>query len=440
MDAAILVLYLAALVAVGLSGGKAKDLGGFSRAEPGLFALIATLSAGFIGGGFSSGNAAACAAGGIMPALILCGFTLGWLVLGLLLPRMHFPKGATTAGEVMGYAYGEGARVATGIFSFLLSAGILGAQIGVMGSLFETFLGLPRLWGILLGTAAATVYSTFGGLGAVIRADVVQFCILFIGMPVLTLLSLRAGGGISSVPTEAWELRLTPAVFSAFLAMALGELLSPPGLQRLLGGDRRKASRAVLLSAALSAPFFLITGLVGLMAAKLLPSAELPHAMESMILLVAPAGIRGLILAALFSAVLSTADSFQVSASVGLVSDVLKSFCPGLTGQHALRAVRKANVLTGAAAAAVAFFIPSVLDAVTFAYTFWSPVLLVPLAAALLDISAPPRAATGAMLGGAGSVFLWRFLLSEPLGISAVPVGFLVSLAVFSLLRPHRFS
>ncbi len=440
MDAAILLLYLAILVAVGLAGGKARDMDSFSRAEPGLFALVATLSAGFIGGGFSSGNAAACASGGIQPALILCGFTLGWLILGLLLPRMRFPEGAATAGEVMGYAYGESARIATGVLSFLLSAGILGAQIGVMGSLFETFLGLHRLWGILLGTAAATVYSTFGGLGAVIRADVVQFCILFVGMPVLTLLSLRAGGGISAVPATAWRVEVTPAALSAFFAMALGELLSPPGLQRLLGGNRRKASRAVFISAALSAPFFLITGLIGLMAAKLLPAAEQPHAMESMILRVAPAGVRGLILASLFSAVLSTADSFQVSASVGLVSDVLKRITPSLTGRHALRAVRTANLLTGAAAAAVAFLIPDVLGAVTFAYTFWSPVLLVPLAAALLGISASPRAATGAMLGGAGSVFLWRFLLSEPLGISAVPVGFAVSLAVFFLLRPLRFS
>ena len=440
MDAAILLLYLAILVAVGLAGGKARDMDSFSRAEPGLFALVATLSAGFIGGGFSSGNAAACASGGIQPALILCGFTLGWLILGLVLPRMRFPEGAATAGEVMGYAYGESARIATGVLSFLLSAGILGAQIGVMGSLFETFLGLHRLWGILLGTAAATVYSTFGGLGAVIRADVVQFCILFVGMPVLTLLSLRAGGGVASVPATAWRVEVTPAALSAFFAMALGELLSPPGLQRLLGGDRRKASRAVFISAALSAPFFLITGLIGLMAAKLLPAAEQPHAMESMILRVAPAGVRGLILAALFSAVLSTADSFQVSASVGLVSDVLKRITPSLTGRHALRAVRTANLLTGAAAAAVAFLIPDVLGAVTFAYTFWSPVLLVPLAAALLGISASPRAATGSMLGGAGAVFLWRFLLSEPLGISAVPVGFLVSLAVFFLLRSHRFS
>lgn len=440
MDAAILILYLLTLTAVGLSGGKAKDMGGFSRAEPGLFALAATLSAGFIGGGFSSGNAAACAREGITPALILCGFTLGWLVLGLLLPRMRFPAGAVTAGEVMGQAYGEGARIATGIFSFLLSAGILGAQIGVMGTLFETFLGLSRVWGILLGVAAATVYSTFGGLGAVIRADTVQFCVLFVGMPLLSLLSLRATGGLSAIDAEMWKPVFSPAALSAALAMALGELLSPPGLQRLLGGDRRKASRAVLISAGLSAPFFLITGLVGLAAADFLPSGELSHAMESMILRVAPAGLRGLIIAALFSAVLSTADSFQVSASVGLVTDVLKSFFPTLSGGRALLFVRAANVLTGAAAAAVAFFIPDVLDAVTFAYAFWSPVLLVPLAAALLGISASPRAATGAMLGGAGTVFLWRFLLSEPFGISAVPVGFSVSLAVFFLLRPLRFS
>ena len=440
MDALILILYLAALTAVGLTGGRARDMGGFYRSSPGLFALVATLSAGFIGGGFSSGNAAACAAGGITPALILCGFSLGWLCLGLLLPRMRFPAGATTAGEVMAAAYGEGARTATGVFSFLLSAGILGAQIGVMGTLFETFLGLPRLWGILLGTAAATLYSTVGGLGAVIRADTVQFCVLMVGMPLLTLLSLRRAGGLSALPAAVWQPSLSPATLSAFFAMALGELLSPPGLQRLLGGDRRRASRAVLLSAGLSAPFFLITGLVGLAAAEVLPAGELSHAMESMILRVVPAGLRGLVIAALFSAVLSTADSFQVSASVGLVRDVLRAFLPGMSARGELFAVRAANVLTGAAAAAIAFFIPDVLSAVTFAYTFWSPVLLVPLAAALLGLSAPPRAAAGAMLGGAGTVFLWRFCLAEPYGISAVPVGFLVSLAAFFLLRLRRFS
>lgn len=440
-DAAVVTVYFLLLCAVGLRSGRARGLGEFSRTRVSPFALTATLSASFLGGGFCMGNAAACAEEGIGPALALCGFSLSWGVLALLLPRMRFPRGAASAGDIMGAAYGEGSRIATGVFSFMLCAGIVGAQVGALGNLLQAFLGLPRPVGVLLGACVALLYSTLGGFGAVVRADCVQFCVLALGMPLLCLLCLRHAGGLSALPAHALTPRLSPALAGTFFAMALGEVLTPPGLQRLLIAGRG-AQRPVALTAALSLPFFAIGAVVGLCAAKLLPAAQLPTAMENMIALCAPAGVRGLLIAAVLAAVLSTADSYLNSASISLVCDVLRPLWPSMSDRTGLAAVRAANLGAGLAAAAVALIFPSVLSAVTFSYAFWAPVLLVPLGGALLCPRPDPASCRAAALTGGLAALLWRFLLREPLGISCVPVGFALSLAAFCLTakkaRPPR--
>lgn len=62
LDIGIVLLYLAVLVGMGLRGGlQVKSAGDFtaSGGRYGTLVLFASLSASFIGGGYSSGNAAA---------------------------------------------------------------------------------------------------------------------------------------------------------------------------------------------------------------------------------------------------------------------------------------------------------------------------------------------------------------------------------------------
>ena len=167
------------------AGRRVKDLEEYAVAGRSYTALIvgATLSASFIGGGFTMGNAEKVFTIGIINIVVLWGFSLKEiLVAKFIAPRTgHFPT-AISVGDVMEVDYGKVGKVVTGVFSVLLCAGILGAQIAGMGYLFNLFMGISVPMGILIGMGIIIIYDTIGGMRAVVATDVLQFCVLSIGM------------------------------------------------------------------------------------------------------------------------------------------------------------------------------------------------------------------------------------------------------------------
>ena len=158
-----------------------RNLSQFSVAHRSYGSLIvfATLSASFIGGGFSMGNAEKVFRFGIANIVALWGFSLKEiLVARLIAPRMARFPGAISAGDVMATAYGKPGQVVTGLFSVVLCAGIVGAQVGAIGHITRVFLGISPIYGILVGCGIVIAYSTVGGMRAVVLTDVIQFDIL----------------------------------------------------------------------------------------------------------------------------------------------------------------------------------------------------------------------------------------------------------------------
>lgn len=448
MDFAIVMAYIAVIVMVGISRSKQiKTLRDFSLSGHtyGTFALTATLSASFIGGGFSTGNAAKAAVYGIGNILALWGFSVSLILVGIfIVPKVKTFKSAKSTGEIMGRAYGRPAQILTGFFSMLVCAGILGAQVGAIGYMFNVFLGVSPVIGIVIGCTAVIAYSTLGGMSAVVSADVIQFCILAVCMPMLLYFSLKAAGGLDTVihatPKENFNIfnGSTPlGFFSLMLTLALGEALVPPYVQRLLMGNSTSTTRrATVLSGFISLPFFIITGLIGMAGAVYFAgtATDMNSVMQSMIMSAAPVGIRGLIIASMLAIVMSSADSFLNSASVGIVCDVILPLSKKrLSDEQALRLIKWVNLITGTLAVLTAVAIPNILDVLTFAYTFWSPLILIPLAAALLGCKAPPQAFYISMLCGGGIMIIWTYMLNNPLGVSGLVAGSLAALAAFIL-------
>ena len=195
LDYAIIILYLCIVLAVGLLSGKGmKSLQEFSVSHRSYtsFVIFATLSASFIGGGFSIGNAEKVYRFGIANIIALWGFSLKEiLVAKYIAPRMdNFPN-VISAGDIMERGYGKLAKVVTGFFSVFLCAGIVGAQVGAMGLIFKVFLGIEPIWGILIGCGIVIAYSTIGGMRAVVLTDIIQFCVLAIGLPAALIFGIE---------------------------------------------------------------------------------------------------------------------------------------------------------------------------------------------------------------------------------------------------------
>lgn len=444
LDIAIVAVYVLLLVVMSLRGGRGmKSAADFaaSGGRYGTAVIFATMAASYVGGGYSSGNAAGAFEHGISTTLALFGFSLSMVVIGKwIAPGADRFRGEATVGGIIGRCYGRPARILTGIFSFLCCAGVVGAQVETMGIVFQVLLGIPPTFGSLLGCCVVLIYSTFGGMQSVIVADILQFALLAVGMPVLLAAGLYRAGGLEEVlaclPPEYLNPfnGTTPAGFvSLFCCMMLGEALVPPYTQRLLiGKNSRSTARGTVLSGLFSIPFFVITGLIGLTAYVLEASSQAATAMPELIRAVLPTGVRGVVMAAMVSIMLSAADSFLNSASISLVCDTLMPLRPGMTGRQQLRALRLTNLLTGIAAVAVSYAVPDVFGILILAYSFWSPLVLVPLAAGFLGVRSNGRAFRYALLTGLVLTVAWNFVLGKPFGIDGSVIGVLGNLAVFT--------
>jgi len=447
LDYAIIIFYLSVVLLVGLWSGKGmKSLQEFSVSHRSYTSMVifATLSASFIGGGFSIGNAEKVFRLGIVNIAALWGFSLKEiLVARFIAPRTgNFPNVIST-GDIMEQGYGKVARVVTGFFSVFLCAGIVGAQVGAMGLIFNVFLGIEPIWGILIGCGIVIAYSTAGGMRAVVLTDIIQFCVLAIGLPAALIFGIVKSGGFSairaaapaghfSIPGEA----MTVAAFvSLFLTFLLGETLVPPYVQRLfIAKDAIHTARGTMLSGIFSIPFFAITGAIGLVALALDPKLNPNLAMPYVIRTVLPAGVRGIVIAGVISIVMSSADSFLNGAATSCINDLVKPLRKNrLSERQELLLAKLTNCFVGVLAVIFAIKISSVLDILIYAYNFWAPVILVPLAAVLLGFRVTKAGFLAGTVAGVAGVLIWIGLLKSPVGVNGLVIGVFCNLIAFAV-------
>ena len=444
IDIVIVTGYIILLIYMGLRGGKVTTGAAFSASDTtyGAPVLFMSLAASYIGGGFSAGNAAYAFSDGIGMTVALCGFSVVTVLTGkFLAPGVSRFAGAHTTGDIISRTFGRRAGMVCGVVAFFTCAAVVGAQMQAMGTVLHALLGIPYAAGILLGCGVVLVYSTIGGLQSVIAADTVQFVLLAAGMPILLLAALHQAGGLQAViaatPSPLFNpLHNTtlPAFLSFAFTAACGEMLVPPYTQRLLIGNRPSAAvRGTIAGGIFSVPFFAITGLLGLCARALQVTVTPADAMPALILQVLPVGLRGLIMAAMVSMMLSAADGFLNGAAVSLVEDVLLPLVPAMSDRHRLRWLRAVNLLTGVCGVCTALFIPHIFRILEISYTLWAPLMVPPLVFALRGGKADGHTFAHGMIAGFSGTVLWEYLLCRPFGVSGAPIGMAAHILVFGV-------
>ncbi|NIP23392.1 MAG: sodium:solute symporter family protein [Phycisphaerae bacterium] len=446
-DSAIIILYLSVILLLGLRCGRGmKSLQEFSVSHRSYTSIVifATLSASFIGGGFSIGNAEKVFRFGIVNIVALWGFSLKEiLVARYIAPKTGNFTNVISTGDIMEQGYGKAAKVITGFFSVFFCAGIVGAQVRAMGIIFNVFLDIEPIWGILIGCGIVIAYSTVGGMRAVVLTDVIQFCVLAIGLPAALVFGIVKLGGFAAireaVPTGHFSIpgeAMTIAAFlSLFLTFLLGETLVPPYVQRLfMGKDSSHTARGTMLSGIFSIPFFAITGAIGLVALTLKPELNPNLAMPYVVRTVLPIGVRGIVIAGVISIVMSSADSFLNGAATGCINDMVKPLRKNpLSERQELLLAKLTNCFVGVIAVIFAITIDSVLDILIYSYNFWAPVILVPLAAVLLGFRATKAGFLAGTVAGISGVLIWNKLLKSPMGVDGLVIGVLCNLIAFTV-------
>jgi len=151
------------------------------------FFLFATMGATVIGGGYSIGAIGKTYEWGILMLLVSTGGYLHFIFSGLVVaPQFREAELYTVAGY-FGHRFGEGSRFIMLILSLLFSVFIVAAQMAAFGTVLAAI--MPSVadatnilrWAILISGLLVVIYSTAGGLLAVIHTDMYQFIVLIAG-------------------------------------------------------------------------------------------------------------------------------------------------------------------------------------------------------------------------------------------------------------------
>ena len=302
----------------------------------------------------------------------------------------------------------------------------LSIVLDTAGSLFAGALVLQVFFpGLPLGATIAALavfaglYTAAGGLRAVVYTDVLQSVVLLAGSAMLAWLVFAEfdfswAAVKAAVPAD--HLSLIRPLDDPHLPW-LGTLIGLPVLgfyywtmnqyvsQRLLGArDMKAAGGGALLAAGLKLlPLFLMV-IPGAMAISLLPDLQRgDEVFPRLLAQYAPAGLVGLVLAALLAAIMSSVDSALNSASTLITLDFVQPRRPGLDTRALARLGRWTTLALMALAALWAPMIdsfPGLFAYLQQAFAYVTPPLVAVFALAFLDKGLGPRAALYATASG----------------------------------------
>lgn len=392
---AIILIYFAFIVFKGLRKSRQiKETDDFLVAgrNIGWFFLLCTIGATIIGGGASIGAIGRTYEWGILMLLVSMGWYLQLIFSGVFVaPRFREAKLYTVAGY-FGYRFGEKPRFVAFVLSLLFSVGVLGAQMVAFGKIISTMIPqVPYLWAVLIGGAIVTVYSTAGGLWAVIHTDVYQFIILVLGFAVTLVLCvpdlLTSGAEITAAIPEAF---FSPHggkgwlfLVSTFFAFLLGETFSPGYATRFcVGRDLHQTRKGIVGAGLLLVLVFpAILYFIALYARIHFPDIDPEQALPRTIVQLNNPVVAGLIIAALMSAVMSSADSILNSSTAIFVKDLYEPYIAKTTTdpKKGLRLARASSTALGIGGMVLALALPDIVDLLLLTYSLWAPGIIVPV-------------------------------------------------------------
>jgi SSS family solute:Na+ symporter len=429
----IVVVYFVAMVAIGIWSRK-RAIGAVNFFVAGRsgssFFISGSLLATIVGGSATVGMAGLGFSQGLTGMWWLLVGTVGLVVLGIFLAGKVRQFGLYTLPELVEKQYDKRIGLAASILIVVSWIGVVAGQIVAAGKIMSVLgMGDPTLWMVIFSVVFIT-YTVIGGQYAVIRTDVVQAGIIFLGVFGGLALVLSRVGGWEGLQTALPASHFAFPVSEQFSVYDLVVLLLMVGLTYVVGPDMysrlfcakdvKTARTSVFWAAALIIPIALGITLIGMGASALFPGITPEQAFPTVITEVLPPFLGYLVLAALLGAVMSSADTCLLTAGTILSVDIVGRFKPSLSQEKLLTLSRWGIVGLGICALLLALVLKGVISALLFAYTVYSCGLILPVLAGFYKdkLKVTPIGALAAIIGGGG-----MGLVSKIFGISYLDLG-----------------
>lgn len=366
LDAALFIAYV--VILIGLAWWVSRDKAGHEKDTNDYFLASSSLPWWAIGASLIAANISAeqiigMSGSGYKVGLAIASYEWMAAITLILVGKYFLPifleRKIYTMPQFLEQRYDHRVRKVMAIFWLAVYVFVNLTAVLWLGAIaIETIAGIDLLYGMIFLGAFSLAYSLYGGLKAVALTDILQVVLLIIGGLFLSYTSLELIGDGQGV----WQGFITlttqlPDKFDMILSQDSIYYKDLPGLSVLLGGlwvmnlsywgfnqyiiqrtlaakNVAEAQKGIAFAAFLKLLMPLIVVLPGIAAALLIPDLERPDQAYPSLMNLMPAGLKGLIFAALVAAIVSSLASMTNSVSTIFTMDLYADKYPDKSQKH----------------------------------------------------------------------------------------------------------
>jgi len=331
------------------------------------------------------------------------------LVVGKYFLPIFIDKGLYTIPEFVEKRYSTNLKSILAIFWICLYVFVNLTSVLYLGGLaLETILGVDMVYAIIGLALFAAAYSLYGGLSAVAWTDIIQVVFLVLGGLVTTYLALNSvSGGNGSIEGIKTIIETAPTHFDMILDKTNPEYINLPGIGVLVGGmwvanlyywgfnqyiiqrtlaakSLKESQKGILFAAVLKLIIPLVVVIPGIAAYVIvndpqllvnlgeqgmnnIPSAGASDKAYPWLMQFLPTGLKGVAIAALAAAIVSSLASMLNSTSTIFTMDIYRQY---FNKNANSRVTVNVGRLSAAAALIIAVIIAPLLDGLDQAFQF----------------------------------------------------------------------
>lgn len=358
LDVVIVLIYLGAIAAFGVWVGRGVK-SGFDLFLAGKSLPWWAVGTSLVVSDIGAKDMVGLADDGYRYGLVMTNFDLIGCVFPVLIAAFLFMPflwlaGVYTIPEYLGQRYNQWVRVCFAVIWAVFMVGTLSVIFVSAGTMFANLLGWEFSTAVLVTAVVVALYTTCGGLKAVVYTDFISCIVLIIGAILICVIGLHEVGGWNALQERVRAIENTEHHFSILrpaddphypwpaVLLGLGFVLGPAYwignqaiVQRSLGSRSQSEARAsYVFCAAIKTvfPFLLVVpGLLGLAlfhdkigpgdATTWTGGRVLPELVKLL-----PPGVLGLVVGAFLAGIMSNLDSYVNSASTLCVTDLYRPF------------------------------------------------------------------------------------------------------------------
>jgi|GEM_PF-3059774 len=442
------IVYIAVVVIVGAISSKrhpAKDTKDMAIAGKQLGPLIlgGTMAATWVGGGTITGGSLAVGANyGVFPALLytFCQ-CLAPLLLYVVAKKVN-RRGAMTVGAIFDDRYGSFAKYFSAIVIVIAYVGTCSYQFKAFGNALYVCTGMNSDVALIVGTIVIVSLAMMGGMRSVAVTDCIGAIFIVFSMIAALLTCTGANGGFSGIAARAaagtTKFPMGNMQVQAWLALTFGGTMNIIGdqnfIQRMSAGKNDKTlKKAIYIFVAIILAVMICSSTLGWVLRTVYPDAKKVNSSLLFFTYAADAApaIGALMLACGAALILTTANSYLLSATTSCVMDLWCVFIDkAATEKRKVWYIRVFLVVFAAIGVVLGRFFPDVLSIQNYVYALYSSAITPALFAALLWKKVTKAGATASIVSGTiitlANEFSGRPIHGIQSAIFAIPISVLL--------------